>query len=123
MKTAMTDSPAFLVSSYDHAVEVFEKILKQSQEFEQKIILEKQRKECSETTDELEELCQLAADVPAIWNHPPVTRQERKEILRCLIDRIVVGATKERIDATIYWKSGQTSPILLWRDRSLQSRS
>ena len=64
----------------------------------------------------MEELCALAADVPGIWHHPLVTHQERKEILRCLIDRVVVGATKQKIDATIYWKSGQTIPILLWRD-------
>ena len=29
-------------------------------------------------------------------NHPAMTHQERKEILGCLIDHIVVGATKEK---------------------------
>jgi hypothetical protein len=34
---------------------------------------------------------------------------------RCLIDHIVVTATKERIDATISWKSGGETPLILWR--------
>jgi hypothetical protein len=33
-----------------------------------------------------------------------------------VIDHIVVTATKERIDATIFWKSGAQTPILIWRD-------
>jgi hypothetical protein len=33
-----------------------------------------------------------------------------------LIDHIVVAATKQRIDATIFWKSGAQTPILIWRD-------
>ncbi len=44
-----------------------------------------------------------------------MTHQERKEILRCLIDHVVVAATKERIDAKIYWKSGGETPLVLWR--------
>ena len=28
----------------------------------------------------------------------------------------MVAATKERIDATIFWKSGAQTPILIWRD-------
>jgi len=63
----------------------------------------------------LEELCRIASEVPALWHHPAVTHQERKEILRCLIDHIVVAATKERIDATIVWKSGEKTPFLIWR--------
>ena len=69
-----------------------------------------------ETDEELKELCRLASDVPSLWHHPVVSHQERKEILRCLIDHIVVAATKERIDATIFWKSGAQTPILIWRD-------
>lgn len=68
-----------------------------------------------ETEEELEELCRLASDLPGLWHHPVVTHQERKEILHCLIDRIVVSSTKERIDATIRWKNGETTPFVIWR--------
>jgi hypothetical protein len=33
-----------------------------------------------------------------------------------LIDNIMVAATKQRIDATIFWKSGGQTPITIWRD-------
>jgi len=65
--------------------------------------------------EELEELCRLASDVPGLWHHPSVSHQERKEILRCLIDHIVVAATKEKIDASIVWTSGQKTSLTIWR--------
>jgi hypothetical protein len=91
-------------------------VLQERDEFEQKLALENAKVKKTETVDELEELCRLASDVPALWHHPVVTHEERKEILRCVIDHIVVTATKEKIDAIIFWKSGAQTPILLWRD-------
>jgi DNA-binding transcriptional MerR regulator len=44
-----------------------------------------------------------------------MTHQERKEILRCLIDHITVGATKEKIEGTIFWKAGAQTHFLIWR--------
>ena len=98
------------------ALEKLEKVLQEKDEFEQKLALERAKVKKTETIDELEELCQLASDIPALWHHPVVTHEERKEILRCLIDHIVVTATKERIDATILWKSGAQTARLIWRD-------
>src|SRR6266480_5171547 len=98
------------------ALEKIEKVLQEKQEFEQKIAFEKSlAPSSSESEQELEELCRVASYVPDLWNHPSVTHQERKEVLRCLIDHIVVAATKERIDATIFWKSGEQTPFSLWR--------
>lgn len=44
-----------------------------------------------------------------------MTNQERKEILRCIIDHIVVTATKQRIDAKIFWKTGDPTAISILR--------
>jgi DNA invertase Pin-like site-specific DNA recombinase len=101
---------------YDHAVEKLEELLKEKQQFEQKVAIERAKGMKLESNDELEELCRLASDVPGLWHHPEVSHQERKEIVRCVIDHIVVTATKERIDATIVWKSGAQTPIVIWRD-------
>jgi hypothetical protein len=100
---------------YDYAVDTLEKILQAKQEFEQKVAIEQAKAKELETNNELEELCRLAREVPALWHHPLVTHQERKELLRCVIDYIVVSGTKERIDATIFWKTGAQTPIVLWR--------
>jgi hypothetical protein len=98
------------------ALQKLEDVLQEREEFEQKVALEQSTHKVDETEEELEELCRLATDVPGLWHHQVVTHQERKEILRCLIDHIVVAATKQRIDATIFWKSGTQTPILIWRD-------
>src|SRR5262249_20791350 len=97
------------------ALEKLEKVLQERQEFEQKMALQQSLPKRDASEEELEELCQLASEVPALWHDPIVTHQERKEILRCIIDHIVVAATKERIDATIVWKSGEKTPFLIWR--------
>jgi len=100
---------------YDHAVEKLEGHLKEKQQFEQKIAIGRAKAMEFETHEELKELCRVASDVPALWDHPEVTNQERKEILRCVIDHIVVGATKERIDTTIFWKTGSQTSLSMWR--------
>src|SRR5215813_3306541 len=97
------------------ALEKLENVLKEREEFEQRVALQQSLPKSDGSDEELEELCRLASEVPALWHHPVVTHQERKEILRCLIDHIVVTATKERIDATILWKSGEKTSLLIWR--------
>src|SRR5262245_2893890 len=97
------------------ALEKLEKVFKERAEFEQKIALQYVLPKMGESVEELEELCRLASEVPALCHHPVVTLQERKEILRCIIDHIMVAATKERIDATIVWKSGEKTSLLIWR--------
>lgn len=98
------------------ALDKLEMLLKEKEDFEQKIALERTEGTSDEVAeDELEELCRLTTDVPALWNHPVVTHQERKEILHCIIDHIVVAAAKERIDATIVWKNGEKTSFFFWR--------
>ena len=101
---------------YDYAVDKLEKVLQAKQEFEQEVTIEQSKAKELQTNEELEELCRLAAELPTLWHHPVVTHQERKELLRCVIDYIVVSATKERIDATIFWKTGAQTPIVLWHN-------
>lgn len=51
---------------------------------------------------------QLAADVPALWNAETTTDSDRKEILREIIDHIVIGVEgdTEWVEARIYWAGG-----------------
>jgi len=100
---------------YNDALDRLEKVLQEKEKFELKISVQQGFSKKHASDEELEELCRLASDVPGLWHHPTVTHQERKQILRCVIDHIVVAATKERIDATIFWKSGQETPLLIWR--------
>jgi DNA invertase Pin-like site-specific DNA recombinase len=53
----------------------------------------------------------LANDIPALWHAPATTYVERKQILRCLIDRVVVQVRcdSEHVEATIHWKGSYES--------------
>lgn len=54
---------------------------------------------------------ELSADIPVLWNAPATTLADRKEIIRCLVDRVTVHirCDSEYVDATIHWKGGYTS--------------
>ncbi|MEX0802447.1 MAG: recombinase family protein [Candidatus Binatia bacterium] len=107
-----------LPSVHFDALEKLEKILQDKKEFEQKLALKPVAPPNDESEEELEELCRIASEVPRLWQHEAVTHQERKDIVRCLVDHIVVAPTKERIDARIVWKSGAQTPVSVWRARS-----
>ena len=104
-----------LESVYLDSLEKLENVLQEKKEFEQKISLEPLSRLREESEQELEELCRIAREVPSLWQHEQMTNEERKEILRCLIDHIVVGVTNERIDATIAWKADGKTQVFIWR--------
>jgi DNA invertase Pin-like site-specific DNA recombinase len=104
-----------LESVYRDALRQLDKILKEKEQFEQTIASELSAPRTDESEEQLLELCQLASEVPTLWHHPAVTHQEKKHILRCVIDHIVVAASKERVDATIFWKTGEPTRFCIWR--------
>ena len=97
------------------ALENLETVLQAKEQFEQKIALESLRASQDGPDEDLDELCRTASDVPKLWDHPEVTHQERKEILRCIIDHILIRTSGERIDAVIVWKTGARTPLFVWR--------
>jgi len=53
----------------------------------------------------------LANDLPALWQAPQTTPADRKEVVRCLVERVVVAIRRdsEVMDVTIHWRGGTTS--------------
>jgi hypothetical protein len=53
----------------------------------------------------------LSADLPALWHAAQTTPADRKEIVRCLVERVVVCVCQgsEVVGVTIHWKGGFTS--------------
>lgn len=53
----------------------------------------------------------LANDLPALWQAPQTTAADRKEIVRCLVERVVVDVRRgsEVVGVTICWRGGSTS--------------
>jgi DNA invertase Pin-like site-specific DNA recombinase len=63
------------------------------------------------TPDERSKITALSSDIPALWHAERTTNADRKEIIRCLIERVVVHVRSdtEYVDATIHWSGGYTS--------------
>jgi hypothetical protein len=57
------------------------------------------------------QIAALSADIPVLWHAPGTTHQDRKEIVRNLVERVVVHVKKdsEYVDVTIHWHGGFTS--------------
>jgi hypothetical protein len=53
----------------------------------------------------------LSADIPALWHDPGTTPQDRKEIVRHLVEKVVAHVKKdsEYVDVEIHWQGGFTS--------------
>jgi DNA invertase Pin-like site-specific DNA recombinase len=60
------------------------------------------------TADEQAAIRRLAADIPALWDAPTTTAADRKEIVRQVIERVVVDAQgrSERVLVAIEWAGG-----------------
>ncbi len=63
------------------------------------------------TPDERSKITALSSDIPALWHAEGTTNADRKEIIRCLVDRVVVHVRNdsEYVDATIHWSGGYSS--------------
>ena len=60
------------------------------------------------TVEERRSLEELSRDIPALWHARETTWRERKEIVRCLIERVVVAASvdTQHVDVLIQWAGG-----------------
>jgi hypothetical protein len=69
------------------------------------------------SASERESVRRLAADIPALWNAAGTTNSERKEIIRQLIERVVVEAEgdSERVGIRIEWAGGRQSAAVMIR--------
>jgi DNA invertase Pin-like site-specific DNA recombinase len=63
------------------------------------------------TEAERSRIMALSTDIPALWGAGGTTNADRKDVIRCLVDRVVVQVRQntEYCDVTIHWKGGCTS--------------
>jgi DNA invertase Pin-like site-specific DNA recombinase len=62
-------------------------------------------------TEERARILALSRDIPALWNAPATTAADRKEIVRHLVEKVVVHVQfdSEYVDIMIHWQGGFTS--------------
>ena len=61
--------------------------------------------------EERARIAALSSDLPALWHAAGTTHQDRKEIVRHLVEKVVVHVknNSEYVDVTIHWQGGFTS--------------
>ncbi len=69
------------------------------------------------TQQERDSIRQLAQNIPALWQAPTTTNAQRKEVIRQLIERIMitVQGKSELVEATIEWAGGACTDAQLIR--------
>ena len=59
---------------------------------------------------ERSQIVALSESIPTLWFAPATTARDRKQIIRCLVEKIVVDVgDHESVDVTIHWTGGFTS--------------
>jgi DNA invertase Pin-like site-specific DNA recombinase len=54
----------------------------------------------------------IGQHLPAIWHHELLSQQQRKALLRCLIDKVVMHRpSPDTVQARIVWRGGETSTL------------
>ena len=96
-------------------------------EWEEKLLAQQQLKEEYDryvhhrakalTDSERQAIRQLATDIPALWSAPTTTDAQRKEIVRQVVDRVVleVEGNSERVRLSIEWVGGSCSQLMMTR--------
>jgi DNA invertase Pin-like site-specific DNA recombinase len=68
------------------------------------------------------ELMALADDLPRAWNHPGVTAETRKRILRTVLEEVIVKADSGRLRLKLHWKGGDHTELDVQRSRHGEHR-
>jgi hypothetical protein len=69
---------------------------------------------------EHERLKRYARHLPSLWHAPTTRSQDKKRIVRCLIETVVIHSNEESstIQANIHWRGGKVTPVeVKWRRR------
>ena len=63
------------------------------------------------SSEERARIAALSSDLPALWHAPGTTHRDRKEIVRHLVEKVVVHVEhdSEYVGITIHWQGGFTS--------------
>jgi DNA invertase Pin-like site-specific DNA recombinase len=65
------------------------------------------------TTAEREQLLGLGTDLGRVWSAPTTTDRDRKQLLRCLIDEVILDVAREqrRATLTVRWRAGALTEL------------
>ncbi len=70
------------------------------------------------TEEDKHRLRRYAQDLPSLWWASTTRAQERKRIIRCLIENVVVSSPGDGLKAEVHWRGGEVSTVEVKRARS-----
>jgi hypothetical protein len=89
----------------------WEQALREVQRLEEDFARFEQETPTSLTPAEQEQILALSASIPGLWQAATTTHADRKEVVRRLVDRVVIAVhgTTEQVDVAIHWSGGFVS--------------
>jgi DNA invertase Pin-like site-specific DNA recombinase/uncharacterized protein YndB with AHSA1/START domain len=82
---------------------------------EAELALREQQRPRTLTPAEREQLLRLGADLGRVWSAPTTTDRDRKQLLRTLIEEVIVNVDREQRQATLTlrWRGGALSELIV----------
>lgn len=76
------------------------------------------------TQAEQNRLARYANDLPSLWNAPGTEPRDRKRIVRCLIENVVVTVPKDgpNLHAAVHWVGGEMTDLAVRKGRTGEHR-
>ena len=89
----------------------WEETLRHEQQLQEEYARFRRERPLELTAPEREAILRWAQDVPAVWQAPETTAQDRQEIVRLLVERVTVNVHEdsEQVEVTLQWAGGVTS--------------
>ena len=71
------------------------------------------------STEEKARLRQFAEDLPSLWHAPTTRMQDKKRLIRCLVEQVVVRVPDDEapLQARVHWVGGEVTPITVPKGR------
>ena len=72
------------------------------------------------SVEETARLRHFAEDLPSLWRAPSTRVQDKKRLIRCLVEQVVVQVPDDEapLQAEIHWVGGDVTPIAVPKGRS-----
>ncbi len=90
----------------------WETALRDLQNAEESLAARRQQNQCwAIPADLLEMLRQIGPHLPELWNEPLLSWSQKKSLLRCLIDKVVLTRDNDQVNVRVVWRGGDVSEL------------
>jgi hypothetical protein len=104
----------------------WEESLRELQQAEESLAVQREQSQCwAIPADLLEMLKDIGPRLPELWEEQLLTWSQKKALLRCLIEKVVLKRNQEQVDVRVVWRGGDvtelTVPVTVGRFEQLSN--